>query len=64
MAEWEKKDPIDRYEARLLAEKAADQDELDEIRHRAAVEIEDAIEFAEASPFPDPEMVETGVYAP
>ena len=64
MAEWEKKDPIDRYEAKLLAEKEADQGELDEIRHRATVEIEDAIEFAEASPFPDPETVEAGIYAP
>ena len=64
MAEWEKKDPIDRYEAKLLAQKAADQDELDEIRHRASVEIEDAIEFAESSPLPDPETVENGIYAP
>ena len=64
MGEWEKKDPIDRYEAKLLAEKEADQDELDEIRHRATVEIEDAIEFAEASPFPDAETVEAGIYAP
>ena len=64
LAEWEKRDPIDRYEAKLLAESTADRDELDEIRHRAALEIEDAIEFAEASPLPDPDSVESGIYAP
>jgi TPP-dependent pyruvate/acetoin dehydrogenase alpha subunit len=64
LAEWEKKDPIARYQAKLLAEKVADEDELGEIRQRAAFEIEDAIEFAEASPLPDPETVMDGVYAP
>ena len=60
----EKKDPVARYQAKLLAEKVTDEDELGEIRQRAAVEIEDAIEFAEASPLPDPETVMDGVYAP
>lgn len=64
LAEWEKKDPVARYQAKLLAQEVADADELDEIRQRAAVEIEDAIEFAEASPFPDPDTVEDGVFAP
>ena len=64
LAEWERKDPIARYEAKLLAGGGADQDELDQIRQRAAVEIEDAIQFVEASPLPDPATVESGVYAP
>lgn len=64
MAEWERKDPIDRYQAKLLATKVADIELLNEIRHRAAVEIEDAIHFAEGSPLPDPASVETGIYAP
>lgn len=64
LAEWEKKDPVARYQAKLLAQDVADAAELDEIRQRAAVEIEDAIEFAEASPFPDPDTVEDGVFAP
>ena len=64
LAEWEKKDPISRYQAKLLAEGVADKEELDEIRQRAAVEIEDAIEFAETSPYPDPDSVEEGIYAP
>ena len=64
LAKWEKKDPVARYQAKLLAEKVTDADELNEIRQRAAVEIEDAIEFAEASPLPDPETVMDGIYAP
>ncbi len=64
LAEWEKKDPVARYQDKLLAEKVTDEDEVNEIRQRAAVEIEDAIEFAEASPLPDPETVMEGVYAP
>ncbi|MCY4410778.1 MAG: thiamine pyrophosphate-dependent dehydrogenase E1 component subunit alpha [Caldilineaceae bacterium] len=64
LAEWEEKDPVARYQDKLLAEEVTDEDELNEIRQRAAVEIEDAIEFAEASPLPDPETVMDGLYAP
>ncbi len=64
LAKWEKKDPVSRYQARLLAEEVADEEELNEIRQRAAVEIEDAIDFAEASPHPEPDSVEEGIYAP
>ncbi len=64
LAAWEAKDPIRRYEERLLAEGIADREELDEIGRRCAVEIEDAIAFAEASPWPDPATVTEGVYAP
>lgn len=64
LAKWEKRDPVARYQERLLAEEVADREELNEIRQRAAVEIEDAIEFAEASPYPEPDSVEEGIYAP
>ena len=64
LAKWEKRDPIARFQGKLVAEEIADIEELNEIRQRAAVEIEDAIEFAESSPYPDPETVEEGIYAP
>ncbi|MYH62858.1 MAG: hypothetical protein F4148_14260 [Caldilineaceae bacterium SB0675_bin_29] len=64
LAKCEKSDPIARFQGKLLAEEIADIEELNEIRQRAAVEIEDAIEFAESSPYPDPETVEEGIYAP
>ncbi len=64
LAEWEKRDPIGLYEAKLIARGVADRAELDEIDQRCMVEIEDAAAFAEASPWPDPETITEGVYAP
>jgi pyruvate dehydrogenase E1 component alpha subunit len=64
LAEWEARDPIQSYAGRLLAEGIADGPELDEIGHRCEVEVEDAIAFAEASPWPEPASVTAGVYAP
>ena len=63
LAEWAAKDPLDRFTRKLLESGVTDQDELDEIDHRVAVEIEDAVQFAESSPWPDPATVEEGVYA-
>ena len=63
LAEWEKRDPLLLYSTRLIENGIADAVELDEIKHRCAVEIIDAIEFAESSPLPEPATVEFGVYA-
>ncbi len=64
LAEWEAKNPVLRFEQCLLEEGLVDQAEIDEIRQRCQVEVADAIEFAEKSPYPDPETLEEGVYAP
>lgn len=64
LAEWEARDPVAQFEDRLRRAGVADAAELDEIRQRAAVEVEDAIQYAEASPLPDPSTVADGVYAP
>lgn len=64
LAEWEKRDPVHCYEAKLIQQGVTDQVEVDEIKDRCQVEITAAIEFAEASPFPDPATVAEGVYAP
>jgi pyruvate dehydrogenase E1 component alpha subunit len=64
LAEWEARDPVAQFEDRLLREGVADKTELDEIGQRAAVEVEDAIQYAEASPLPDPRTIADGVYAP
>ena len=64
LAEWETRDPVVRYGVRLIAEGVADPIELDEIGERCAVEVEDAVTFAEASPWPEPATITTGVYAP
>jgi pyruvate dehydrogenase E1 component alpha subunit len=61
---WEKRNPILLYERKLLDEGVADQIEIDEIRQRCEIEVADAIDFAEKSPFPDAATVTDGVYAP
>lgn len=63
LAEWEARDPLRRYESRLIELDVTDQEELAEIGHRCEVEIEDAIAYAEASPWPDAATVTEGVYA-
>jgi pyruvate dehydrogenase E1 component alpha subunit len=64
LAEWERRDPIRLYDAKLIAEGVADRAERDEIGQRCQVDVEDAVAFAEASPWPEPTSVWDGVYAP
>jgi pyruvate dehydrogenase E1 component alpha subunit len=64
LEEWEKRNPIELYARKLVDQGIADQTELDEINHRCEVEVADAIDFAEKSPFPDADSVTEGVYAP
>jgi pyruvate dehydrogenase E1 component alpha subunit len=64
LAAWEARDPVRRYRDLLLSTGAATPDEIDAIARRCTDEIEDAVAFAEASPWPDPGRVTEGVYAP
>jgi len=58
LAEWEKRDPIDRYRTRLLEEGRAREDELSAIHDRVIKEIRRASEEALAEPVPEgPEAV-------
>jgi pyruvate dehydrogenase E1 component alpha subunit len=62
LAEWEARDPVSGYR-RKLAAAAATAEQLDEIDRRCREEVEDALAFAEASPWPDPSTVTRDVYA-
>jgi pyruvate dehydrogenase E1 component alpha subunit len=64
LEEWEKRNPVELFERKLLAEGIADAAEIEEIKHRCEVEVTDAVEFAEQSSLPDPATVHDGVYAP
>ena len=64
LEKWRKRDPIDRYEQKLLEDGAADQAFLDEAARRCREAADDAAAFAESSPWPDPASVEEGVFAP
>lgn len=63
LASWEARDPIRRYAERLLADGTATRSDLDDIVARCEREVDDAVAFAEASPWPDPATVSEGVYA-
>ncbi len=60
--EWGKLDPISQLEARMLANDWAGQEELDALRSRVRSEVDEAVAWAEKSPFPDPATLLDGVY--
>ena len=62
LAEWEARDPVLAYR-RTLAAAGISPEQLGEIDRRCREEVEDAVAFAEASPWPDPSTVTHGVYA-
>jgi pyruvate dehydrogenase E1 component alpha subunit len=62
LAAWEARDPVVAYRRKLAAEGAGEQ-QLEAIERRCRDEVEDAVAFAESSPWPDPATVTHGVYA-
>jgi pyruvate dehydrogenase E1 component alpha subunit len=63
LASWEARDPVVGYR-RTLADAGATEEQLAAIDRRCQAEVEDAVAFAEASPWPDPATVTAGVFAP
>ena len=61
--QWMERDPLPRYEAYLREQGVLDAEQLEEIRERVAREIEEAIDFAEASPRPEADAYFSHVYA-
>lgn len=60
--EWKRRDPIDRFR-NYLEQQGLWAAELErKIREQAAQEVEDAVAFAEQSPYPSPEDMLTHVY--
>ena len=62
LEEWSKKDPILRYQERLLSDGVASQADLDGLDARLEAALVEDVAFAEASPFPEPETGLSGVY--
>jgi TPP-dependent pyruvate/acetoin dehydrogenase alpha subunit len=63
LASWRTKDPIDRYKTKLLKEGILTPETLAQIEQRVKDAIEQAIHFADGSPFPDANELLTDVYA-
>ncbi len=62
VALWKERDPIFTFEDRLIEAGTASREDIDAIWAELRADIEAAIEFAEASPLPDPEAVLADVY--
>ena len=51
--EWQQKDPVETFAARLIDEGVLSEEEVEEIREQAERTVMEAVEFADASPEPD-----------
>jgi 2-oxoisovalerate dehydrogenase E1 component alpha subunit len=62
--QWKKRDPILRFRQYLEGAGLLSRAQQDELEARAAAEVDDAVKFAQAAPYPDVAAAATGVYAP
>jgi pyruvate dehydrogenase E1 component alpha subunit len=63
LQEWERRDPIDRYAERLVADHGFSADEVEAIREQVRAYVEECAQTALASPMPDPASATDGVFA-
>lgn len=63
LAEWAERDPIVRFEEYLAGEGLLEAEEIETVRRGVAEAMKVAAEFAEASPWPDPERVAEALWA-
>jgi len=61
-AAWLSRDPVTTFAKKLLDNRIADQETLDKYDNEISQEVKKAVEFAEASSFPDPEELYEDVY--
>jgi TPP-dependent pyruvate/acetoin dehydrogenase alpha subunit len=61
-AQWKKKDPIARLEKVVLARKILDRKQIDHLDGEIRKQVDDAVAYAEASPFPKGADTMEGVY--
>src|SRR4030067_1791114 len=59
---WIKKCPIKRFEEKLVKEKVLNKNKMMHIRNEVEGKIEEAVTFANQSPFPDPQDIYEDVY--
>lgn len=61
--QWRARDPIKRLRETLLTTQIADENELGRIDTEIQAQIEEALDFAKASPYPDPTTATDHVYS-
>jgi len=60
---WEKRDPVDLYSRQLIDESVLGQKDIEKFNHMIQEEIDEAIDFAKRSKFPDKEQLMDNIYA-
>ncbi len=55
LEQWKQRDPITLFERKLADDGVLSPEEQEELRRQVRDEVEDAVEFAKASPLPEPE---------
>jgi pyruvate dehydrogenase E1 component alpha subunit len=63
LEEYKERDPLKDTEKKILDNKIATEDEIKAIKEKIRLEIEEALEFAEASPLPDASELYTDNYS-
>ncbi len=61
-SEWEKKDPIWRLEMRMVEKGWTTPEDIDALHAAIRRDLDEAVEWAEQSPYPDPSTLTDGVY--
>ena len=64
IAQWKERDPIARLAADLIARRVISESNLGGLQRQVQSDLQEAVVFAEASPFPDPKDVLVDMYAP
>ena len=64
IAQWKERDPIARLEQHMLGRAMLSPDELRAVRDQVTSELDEAVAFADASPFPDPKDLMADMFAP
>ncbi len=60
---WKTRDPISLHKQLLIEHTIATENEIEELDSMAKAQIEDALEFARNSPYPEPESVFEDMFA-
>ncbi|HKA41026.1 MAG TPA: thiamine pyrophosphate-dependent dehydrogenase E1 component subunit alpha [Burkholderiales bacterium] len=63
IAAWKQRDPIARLAADLIAQRLLTESELGSLQRQVHADLQEAVAFAEASPFPDPSDILVDMFA-
>lgn len=63
VASWKARDPIARFTTELIARRALTESDVGSLQRQVQTQLEEAVAFAEASPFPDPKDILVDLFA-